>query len=825
VRQSQHTGRRRLIGLLATGALVTGAIAASPVQAAPNVGTTTAGDAASGKARNDNLRPPQAVKQDAMRQKALEKRLKGDPSAQGKVAKVGKGQYVQLEREGTDKIFVVIVEFGDQQYPGGTGSYPPGTFTGPPKDGSATDVTGPRHNEIPAPNRAVDNSTLWQTDYNRAHYQDMYFNRMAKYYETQSSGRYSVEGDVTEWVKVPFNEALYGRNYCGSIVCNTSTALVRDALAVWVKSQLDAGKKMPEIQAYLKTFDQQDRYDIDGDGNFNEPDGVIDHFQIVHAGGDEASGDPNQGTDAIWSHRSFAAVQGGGPLGAGVNVGSNKGLVSSALVPDNPTGIWVGDYTMQPENGGLGVFAHEFGHDLGLPDLYDTSGNTGGAENNTAFWTLMSSGANIGDGGPDGIGDDPTDLGAYELFQLGWLQPQGKQGPFYDVANVGERSSHTLGSNVPATKQAQALFTVLPDKMVPLELGDPYEGTKMYYSGAADDLDTTMTKSVTLPAGTVGLAAKARYNIEEDWDYTYLRVSADNGATWTNVATSLSRTTDPNGNNLGQGITGVKASWTDLTADLTPWAGKTVQLQFRYKADGAQVGQPGVDTPPPGFQVDAIAVTGQPLDGAESDAGWTFSPADGSGFRATAGSVERAFFNAYIAENRQYDGYDTSLKTAYNFGFPTKPDMVESYPYQNGLLINYWDGSQNDNNVGDHPGSGLVLPVDAHPEFTHWADNTLMRNRILSYDSTFGLEKTDAITLHNTATGVAGTVASKPAQPVFDDTKTWWVNADQHGATGAHPGRYQPGWYGVDVPKTGTTIRVVGSSKQGSSLNVLVAPK
>ena len=66
----------------------------------------------------------------------------------------------------------------------------------------------------------------------------MYFNRMAEYYETQSSGRYSVEGAVTDWVKVPFNEALYGRNYCGSIVCNTSKALVRDALAVWVDTKL-----------------------------------------------------------------------------------------------------------------------------------------------------------------------------------------------------------------------------------------------------------------------------------------------------------------------------------------------------------------------------------------------------------------------------------------------------------------------------------------------------------------------------------------------------------------------------------------------------------
>ena len=617
VRQSLHSRRRGLIGLLATGALLVGAFASAPAQAAPAapVVKNDSGKAA-GKTRSDNFRSPQAIKQDAMRQKGLEKRLKGDASAQGKVAKLGKGQYVQLEREGTDRIFAVIVEFGDKQYAGGAGTTaPPGTFLGAPKDGSTTDVTGPLHNQIPAPNRAIDNSTLWQADYNREHYENMYFTRMAKYYETQSSGRYSVDGDVTEWVKVPFNEALYGRNYCGGIVCATSKALVRDALAVWVDAQLKSGKTMAEVTAYLKTFDIQDRYDIDGDGKFNEPDGVIDHFQIVHAGGDEAAGDPNQGTDAIWSHRWQTNLQAGGPYGVGVNIGTNGGLVSSADVPNNPTGVWVYDYTVQPENGGLGVFAHEFGHDLGLPDLYDTSGNTGGAENNTAFWTLMSSGANIGDGGPDGIGDNPTDLGAFELFQLGWLQPQGSRARSTTWPTRASARRTRLGSNVPATKKAQALFVVLPDKQVPLNLGAPYAGSKMYWSTQGDDIETTMTHAATPGA----LTAKVNYQIEKDWDYAYLEANV--GGTWTQVATNRSTTTNPNSQNDGGHHRLTAGVWVDLTGTLP--AG-TTQVRFRYWTDGAETQS--------GFRVDNIALNGTLIGTAETDEGWTFD-----GFVTTTG--------------------------------------------------------------------------------------------------------------------------------------------------------------------------------------------
>ncbi len=473
-------------------------------------------------------------------------------------------------------------------------------------------------------------------------------------------------------------------------------------------------------------------------------------------------------------------------------------------MPNNPTGVWVFDYTIQPENGGLGVFAHEFAHDLNLPDLYDTSGNTGGAENNTAFWTLMSSGSNIGDGSPDGIGDAPTDLSAWELFQLGWLQPQGRHGPFYDVAVAGQRSSHTLGSNVPATKKPQALFVVLPDKDVALDIGTPYAGEKMYWSTSGDELETTMTHDATAGA----LTAKVNYQIEVDWDYAYLEASPD-GTNWTPVDTNRSTTSNPNGQNQGFGITGSTAgAWVDLSGTLP--AG-TTQVRFRYWTDVAAT--------EPGIMIDDIALDGTLIGTAEADEGWTFD-----GFVETTGTEIQSFFNAYVVENRQYDGYDESLKTAYNFGFlDTRPDWVETHPYQNGMLVWYWDGSQSDNNVGDHPGKGLLLPVDAHPEFSHWPDGTLMRNRILSYDSTFGLEPTDAITLHNS--GMEGTIASQPAVPVFDDTKTWWVNEDEHAATGSHAGRYEPGWYGVDVPKTGTTIRVVSTSKQGNAMNVLVAPK
>jgi len=548
----------------------------------------------------------------------------------------------------------------------------------------------------------------------------------------------------------------------------------------------------------------------------------------VHAGGDEAAGDPQQGTDAIWSHRWY--VNQGAPVGptvggvpnllGGYEIGgaipASSQIGGSAIAfPTNPTGIYVGDYTIQPENGGLGVFAHEFGHDLGLPDLYDTSGNTGGAENSTGFWTLMSSGANIGDGGPNGIGDAPTNMGAWEKLQLGWLN--------YEVATPGKYSEFKLTPGGVNTKQAQAVIAILPPALNPntLNLGAPQEGTKAFWSGRGNSLDQRMTRDVTIPAGTSTLTFKAWYEMETCWDYAYLRVSTDGGTTYTNIATSLSDAGNENGQNFGNGITGISGSakvcdrasgsptWVTGTANLSAYAGQTVKLQFRYWTDPFVQGD--------GFEVDDIRLNGNLIGGAETTTeGWTLS-----GFKVTNGSEISFHEHYYIAELRTYAFGDQSLRTAYNFGFlTTTPDRVEFQPYQQGLLVTYWDTGESDNSVGDHPGAGLILPVDAHPTLDHWSNGQLMRGRIQTGDSTFGLNATDAVTLH--LNGVATTIPSKPAAPIFDDRKDYWFATDGH--TAASHGRHQVGWMSVNVPKTGTLIEVKSTSAQGFFMNVAVYP-
>ncbi len=715
----------------------------------------------------DNLSHPLGEKQAALRQVALEKVAKGEIPKGTKVGQVAKGQYVELAREGEDSILTVLGEFGDQ-INATTGGTP-----------------GPVHNQIPEPDRSNDNTTIWAPDFSRSYYTDLLFkdaagaNSMRNFYKEQSSNRYTVNGEVTDWVKVPFNEARYGTNLCGDIVCSTVWVFVNNSVDAWAATMTTA-----ELNAKLADYDKWDRYDYDDDGNFDEPDGYVDHFQSIHAGVGEETGGGAQGADAIWSHRWYAYFPGSLPSPDGA---SPHGFGGVRIGNSN---YWIGDYTIEPENGGVGVFSHEFAHDLGLPDEYDTSGNTGGAENGTGFWTLMSQGSYGNNGTPaEGIGNRPFHMNAWDKLQLGWLD--------YTVLRPGDnKASLKLGPSEATTKQDQAVVVVLPEKPVDFDLGAAHGGSKFYYSGSGNNFTTEMTKSVTL--GSPGtLSAWVRYNIEKDFDYAYVTVDGNPVAT-----------------NLGTGITGTAANWTQVTASLP--AG-THTIGFRYVTDPAVAGNGGIQVP--GIQIDDITIPGLAVDGAEADAGWKFSPATG-GFHATESSVTRFFFNAYVAENKQYLGYDAGMKTGpYNFGGDIGPNWAERFPYQDGLLVWYWDSSFNDNNVGDHPGGGLILPVDANPSPLHWPNGSVMRPRLQSFDATFTTQATDAVTVHNA--GVATTIPSRPGVSTFDDSKSYWVAGDPGDAPGNT--RYQAEWNSVKVPNTGTTMRVT-SVTPGGFMQVQVTP-
>jgi immune inhibitor A len=254
----------------------------------------------------------------------------------------------------------------------------------------------------------------------------------------------------------------------------------------------------------------------------------------------------------------------------------------------------------------------------------------------------------------------------------------------------------------------------------------------------------------------------------------------------------------------GNGIDGTQAAYTDATFDLSSFANSTVGLRFRYSTDPAVGGNDGAV--PNGFFADNISLTsgGSTIltDGAENGAnGWTLD-----GFADIGSSSSQSFDNFYIAGYRSYVGYDQYLKTGpYYFGYlNTRPDFVDHYAYQPGLLVSYWDTSLRDNDTFAHPGSGRNLYVDAHPAPMIRADGLPWRARIQVYDATFGLQKTDRVTLHQNS--VAETFGGLAGQPLFDDKAKYFYDELPN--------------HGVKLPGVGVKIRVLATF--GTSMLVLV---
>jgi immune inhibitor A len=634
--------------------------------------------------------------------------------ADGRV-RLDNGEFVDYEQEGEDHVVTLLAQFTD-----------------------------PVRGQIPKPDPALDNTSYWLPHFTRQHYQDMLFSEgggsyaypsMNDFYQQQSSGRYGVTGQVSKWLAIDHPESEYGANdpatgAGGDDLNGPVYRVVRDALRA--TRGVDEG-----IDWSPSIVDTYDRYDCDGDGNFNEPDGYVDHFELIHAGmGEEVDGGA-QGSDAIWSHSWYAGQGGIGKVGpAGCHLGGYH-------VPG--TDLWVADYTTEPEDGAVGVFAHEFGHDLGLPDLYDTAGG----DNSTSFWTIMSSGS-YGADPEDPLETKPTHEGAWEKMVLGFLADQDVK-----TMDPGESGTIRLGPAEGATiGNKQVLRVNLPDYQAAAP-AFPADDGPYYYSNTGDNVDNYQVRSLNAPlASDTTLTFRANLDTEEDWDYAYVIYSTDGFDTVHYAETSLSTDTNPNGQNFGNGMTGSTGGWVDATATLP--AG-TDSFGFEYWTDSAFHGL--------GLGVDSISVGGGPVDTADDPSPWT---QQGFGV-AGDGQIINSYFHYYLVESRSYKRNDSSLCGVPHF---TIANLAERICFADGVLVWYRDGRFADNDVILHPGHGQILPVDAHPTVIYRPHkHKAWSPTYQSWDSTFGT-RSHTITLHvaNHAGKLFGDSYFAPARPVFDDS-------------------------------------------------------
>ncbi|MET8340084.1 hypothetical protein ABZV14_41810 [Streptosporangium canum] len=204
-----------------------------------------------------------------------------------------------------------------------------------------------------------------------------------------------------------------------------------------------------------------------------------------------------------------------------------------------------------------------------------------------------------------------------------------------------------------------------------------------------------------------------------------------------------------------------------------------------------------------GFIVDAVT------DDAENgDNGWT-----AAGFSRVGKIATKEHPRSYIAENRRYTGYGAYLETGpYNAGFsntPARREIYEHYPYREGVLVWLWDTYYTDNATRNHPGEGMILPIDAHPIPLLWKDNSMVNDRVQGFDAPFGLSPTGRLALHKD--GARTIFTSLPATPAFNDRSgVYWYSTN--------PLR------GVRPPDTNTEIKVIREAARGLRTTITVGP-
>ncbi len=110
------------------------------------------------------------------------------------------------------------------------------------------------------------------------------------------------------------------------------------------------------------------------------------------------------------------------------------------------------------------------------------------------------------------------------------------------------------------------------------------------YSGSDNNLYNTITTIVPYTVlVTDSINFETRYDIENDWDYAYVEISTD-GINFTSIEGNITTASNPNGTNLGHGITGsTGGSWVTANFDISSYVGQEIYIKLLYSTDGAVI--------------------------------------------------------------------------------------------------------------------------------------------------------------------------------------------------------------------------------------------
>lgn len=503
-----------------------------------------------------------------------------------------------------------------------------------------------------------------------------------KYFKEESGGSYSVQGGVAGWYKAKHEAKYYGNdnnNYWGD----------QDEARELVKEAIDAVAKDPKIN--LSDYDVEDKLDFDKDGNYFEPDGIIDTIIVIHPGLGEEWGGGSLGEAAIWPFRCGFTWYGD--------------TSDKYSVEDQSGKRWYADdFAIFAQDLALDLLSHEYGHVLGLNDLY------GNGKVPVEYWSLMG-------GSYTGTikGTKPNSYGAYgkqdlqNIFNNKNVKTNWQKATTLNIKDINSEGVDLYldQTSLKGTNE-DAVRINLPLKEE--RITTPFEGSYAYFSGNKNDSNCNLSTSVDLTGKqNVKLNFKTWYSIEEDWDYASVQVKEAGSDNWVAIKGNITTDKNPNDDtpndktdrNPGFGITGSsKSKWVDAEFNLSNYANKKIELKITFWSDS--------NTSELGMYIDNIRISSNSadilFDNAEGNSNFKMD-----GFTKSDGITRYEHYYLLEWRNNTNGLVDQGLKDVHS--------SWKSLEYDPGLVVwyvnNKYAGNKLDQNVKDHPGALCVGVIDA----------------------------------------------------------------------------------------------------------------